>query len=134
MAIKQLGVAESNDADIATKGYVDDAVAGAGGGGGIAIPFYIAGSLTTGTKTPEFIFPVACTLIDMKGRCNSGSSTTYRPAKNGSTTGTTSASTSTTVVSTTQSVSFSAGDRLALNVVAAGTGADLSVTFWATID
>lgn len=101
----------------------------------IAIPFYIAGSLTTGVKTPEFIFPVACTLVDMKGRIASGSNATYRPSKNGgSSDGTTSASTSQSTISTSQNVSFVAGDRLSLNVVSAGTdGADLSVTFWANI-
>lgn len=154
MAIKQLGAATSGSTDAATKGYVDSAITsglnaadGTGltdNGSGvlavganyrsIAIPFHITGALSTGVKLPEFIAPVACTVVDMKGRCNSGASATYRPSKNGGTTdGTTSASTGTTVVSTSQSVSLAAGDRLGINIVAAGTGSDLSVTMWANI-
>lgn len=103
-------------------------------GYGVAIPFHVTGALTTGVKKPEFIAPVAMTVVDMKARCGSGASATYRPSKNGGTTdGTTAAVTGTTVVSTTQSLTLAAGDRLGINVVAAGTGADLSVTFWATV-
>lgn len=100
----------------------------------IAIPFFMSSTLTTGVKLPKWIAPVACTVVDMKGVCASGASATYRPSKNGGTTdGTTSASTGTSVVSTSQSLSLAAGDTLTVNVVAAGTGSDLSVTFWANI-
>lgn len=99
----------------------------------LAIPFFIAGTLTTGTKLPEFIADRPMTVYTMRGRCNSGASATYRPAVNGTAGGTTSASTGTSVVTTAQSVTLAAGDRLALNIVAAGTGSDLSVTFWARV-
>ena len=104
------------------------------GGYYVPIPFYIAGALSTGVKLPEFIAPVAMTVVSMKGRCNSGSGAVYRPSKNGGTSdGTASAATGTTVITTTQSVSLAAGDRLALNITTASTGSDLSVTFWAKV-
>jgi hypothetical protein len=113
--------------DVATKNYVDTT-------NNLAVPFYISSTLTTGVKLPEFIAPVAMTLKSMSGRCATGSSATYRPSKNGgSADGTTSASTGQTVITTSQSVAFAAGDRLGLNIVAAGTGADLSVTFWVSV-
>lgn len=100
------------------------------------VPFHTPGAASTGTKTPEFIAPVACEVVLMYGRASAGSvGATYRPVKNGSTTGTTSAATLTTSVSTAQSgVTLAAGDRLGLNVVAAGTSVtDLSVTFWVKV-
>jgi hypothetical protein len=131
MAIKQLGVAPSATTDAATKDYVDTEV---NAHAVMAIPFHVSGSLTTGVKTAEFIAPFAMTVTSMRGRCAAGSGATYRPSKNGGTAdGTTSAATGTTVVTTAQSVSLAAGDRLTVNVVNAGTSAsDLSVTFGAT--
>lgn len=148
MATKSLGPAASGTTDITTKADVASAITSAAGTGltgsggtlavganyrSISIPFFLSSTLTTGTKLPEWIAPVACTVVSMSGRCNSGSSATYRPVVNGSVAGTTSASTGTSVVTTSQSVSLSAGDRLGVNVVAAGTGSDLSITFWANI-
>jgi hypothetical protein len=94
------------------------------------IAFHLPGAQTTGTKTPEFLCPWAGTITMMRGRASAGSSgATYRPVLNGSVAGTTAAATLTTVVATSQSVSVAVGDRVALNVVSAGTGAtDLSVT------
>lgn len=94
------------------------------------IPFHLPGAQSTGTKTPEFIAPWAGTIVQMRGRASAGSvGATYRPVLNGSVTGTTSAATLTSVVSTSQSVAVAVGDRIGLNVVAAGTGVtDLSVT------
>lgn len=106
---------------------------GAAGPTFVPIPFYISGSLSVGIKKPEFIAPVALTVTNMQGRCDSGASATYRPTKNGVDDGTTSAATGTTVVSTAQNVTLAAGDRLGLDIVDAGTGVDLSVTFWAQV-
>lgn len=101
----------------------------------IAIPFYIAGSVTTGVKLAEFIFPVAATVVDMRCRLNAGSgTTTVRPSKNAGTTDGSTQNVTTTSASTAQSLSFAAGDRLTLNVTAVGTTpSDLSVTMWANI-
>lgn len=95
------------------------------------VSFHIPGTLTTGVRTPEFLAPVACTVVSMKGRVSAGSAVTYRPVQNAATNGTTSASTSTSVVTTSQSLSLAADDRLRLEIVSAGSGGtDLSVTFW----
>lgn len=108
--------------------------------GGVYVPIsiYVSGTLTTGVKKPVFIAPVTMTVVQMQGICDSGTSTgcTYRPSKNkGTSDGTTSAETLTSTVTTSQSLSLAAGDRLGLNVVSAGTNAaDLSVTFWARIE
>ena len=100
----------------------------------LPIPFHIPGSLSTGVKTPEFIAPVDMVVEEMRGRCSAGSSVTYRPVKNGSTNGTTSASTGTSVVTTSQSLSLAAGDRVQLEIVNAGSGGtDLSVTMWVRV-
>lgn len=101
----------------------------------IAIPFYIAGSVTTGVKLAEFIFPVAATLVDMRCRLNAGTgTTTVRPSKNGGASDGTAQNVTTSSASTSQSVSFAAGDRLTINVTAVGTTpSDLSVTMWANI-
>lgn len=155
MAIKQLGAATSGSSDAATKSYVDSAITSginaadgtglADNGSGvlsisanyrsIAIPFFIAGATTTGVKLPEFIFPVAATLVDMRHRLNAGTgTTTIRPSKNGGSSDGTTSNVTTTAGNQSQSVSFSAGDRLTLNVTAVGTTpSDLSVTFWANI-
>jgi hypothetical protein len=100
------------------------------------VTFFLSGTVTTGTKAPEFIAPVACTVVSMLGRCGTSSSgAIYRPSKNGGTTdGTASASTTTSVITTAQSVALAAGDRLQLRVSTAGTSADLSVTFWVRKD
>lgn len=126
MARKQLGPAPSVDEHAATKKYVDDKAV-------FAIPFHVSGSVTTGSKAPQFIAPFAMTITMMRGVCASGASATYRPTKNGSVTGNTSASTGTTVITTAQSVALAAGDRLGVNVVSAGTGVDLSITFGAVV-
>jgi len=97
----------------------------------IPIAFHIQGTLTTGVKTPEFICPVAGTVTPMRGRVSAGTSVTYRLVKNGSSNMDTSGATTTSVVSTTLSTNntVSAGDRVQLEVVSAGTGGtDLSVT------
>lgn len=165
MAIKQLGAAESGASDAATKGYVDAQLQAADGDGltntgnvlavgagtgitvnandvaisanyrSIAIPFHVSGIIVTGIKTPEFIFPVACTLVDMRTRLNAGTgTTTVRPSKNGGATDGTAGNVTTSTASTSQSLAFAAGDRLQLNVTAVGTApTDLSVTFWANI-
>lgn len=101
----------------------------------IPIPFYIDGTISTGIKNPEFIAPVAMTIISMLGRCGTSSvGTVYRPSKNGgSADGTASSATTTSVVTTAQSLSLAAGDRLALNITTAGTSTNLSVTFWARV-
>lgn len=100
----------------------------------VAIPIYVGGTLTTGVKKAEFIAPVAMTVTKMMGRCDSGANAQYRPSKNGgSTDGTQSAVTGTSVVTTTQNVALAVGDRLTINVTAAGTGVDLSVTLWARV-
>lgn len=100
----------------------------------IPIPFHITGSQTTGVKLPEFIAPVAMTVTKAYARCNSGSGTAMRPSKNGgSSDGTILSSIGTSSVTNSQSVSLAAGDRLTVNVTTAGTGSDLSVTFWAKV-
>lgn len=166
MAIKQLGAAESGASDAATKGYVDAQLQAADGSGltnsgnvlsvgqgtgitvnandvaitanyrSIPIPFHIPGTVTTGIKTPEFIFPVACTVVDMRTRLSAGTgTTTVRPSKNGGSSDGSTNNVTTTSGNTSQSLAFSAGDRLQLNVTAVGTTpTDLSVTFWANVD
>jgi hypothetical protein len=145
--MKNLGSAASATNDLMTKSDVTSALNAADGtglsdnGSGVLsiaaafrtfpIAFHLQGSLTTGVKTPEFISPVAGTVTPMRGRCSAGSGVTYRLVVNGSTNMDTSSSTGTTVVSTTLSTSntISAGDRVQLEVVNAGTGGtDLSVT------
>ena len=111
----------------ATKGYVD-------GGRRFTVPFFISGSVTTGVKTPEFIAPVAMTIIDMYGRLNAGTgTTTIRPSKNGGTTDGSTLNVTTASGHTAQTLSLAAGDRLTVNVTAVGTSpSDLSVTFLAS--
>lgn len=108
------------------------------GGYYVPVTIYVSGTLSTGVKKPVFIAPEAMTIVKMVGICDSGTGTgcTYRPSKNkGSSDGTTSAATLTSPVTTSQSLSLAAGDRLGLNVVSAGTNAaDLSVTFWARVE
>jgi hypothetical protein len=163
MAVKQLGGAESNSNDAATKGYVDAQLQAADGSGltnsgnvlsvgagtgisvaadsvsvdadyrSIAIPFFLTGSATTGFKLPEFIAPVAMSVVACYARANSGSGTALRPSKNGSAAGTILPSIGTTVVNNSQSVTLAAGDRLGVDVTTAGTGSDISVTFWANV-
>lgn len=148
--MKSLGPAASANEDLMDKSDVTAAINAADGtgltdnGSGVLsvgadyrsfpVVVYLTGTVTTGTKTPEFIAPVACTVVSMLGRCNSGSGAVYRPSKNaGTADGTASASTGTSVVTTSQSLSLAAGDRLALRVTTAG-GTDLSVTFWVRVD
>jgi hypothetical protein len=150
--VKNLGPAASASDDLTDKSDVDSEITAAAGTGltspssgtlavadayrSFPVPFFVSGTVTAGLKSPEFIAPVACTVVSMYGRCGSSSSgTTYRPAKNGgSTDGTLSASTTTTTVPTAQSLALAAGDRLALRVGTAGTSNDLSVTFWVRVD
>ena len=147
MAIKIVGAAASNNDDAMDKSDVASAINAAGGTGltgtagvldidanyrSIAIPFYIAGTLTTGVKAPEFIFPVACTLVDMRFRLSSGTAT-IRPSKNGGTTDGSTGSVTTSSGNQSQSLAFAAGDRLAVNITVVGSASDLYVTFWANI-
>ncbi len=98
------------------------------------ISYHFPGAVSTGLKTPEYLAPVAMEITLMYGRVSAGSGVTYRPVKNGATNGTTSGATGTTSVSTGQSLSLAAGDRLQLEVVNAGSGAsNLSVTTWAKV-
>lgn len=123
--MKNLAPVDDNE-DLPTKVYAD-------AGRKVAIPFFIASTLTTGVKLPEFIAPVAMTVTNAYARLNSGSGAAIRPSKNGGTTdGTILSSIGTTVVNNSQSVTLAAGDRLALNITTAS-GSDLSVTFWANI-
>lgn len=145
--MKNLGAAASGTTDLMRKADVTAALNAADGTGltddgsgvlsvaaafrTVPIAFHIGGTLTTGVKTPEFISPVAGTITPMRGRCSAGSGVTYRLVKNGSSNMDTSSSTGTTVVSTTLSTNntVSAGDRVQIEVVSAGTGGtDLSVT------
>lgn len=104
------------------------------GGVYVPIPLFINGDLDTGVVKPEFIAPVDMRVEKMLARAKTGSGVQYRPSKNGGTAdGTESALTGQTVVTTTQSLDLAAGDRLTVNVTNAGTGEDLSVTFWAEI-
>lgn len=124
MAIKSLGSAASGSTDIVRKADLAYSV---------AIPFFLTGTVTTGVKLPEFIAPVAMTVVAMYARANSGSGSAIQPAKNGTGTGTTLSSIGTSAVNNSQSISLSAGDRLGVNVTTAGTGSDISVTFWANV-
>lgn len=153
MAIKQLGASPSGSSDADTKGARDTAIsaalAAADGTGltesggvlsvgvqyrSIPIPFHLTSTQTTGVKLPEFIAPVAMTVVACYARANSGSGSAVRPSKNGGTgDGTILSSIGTSAVNNAQSVSLAAGDRLGINVTTAGTGSDISVTFWANI-
>lgn len=146
--MKILGAAASGNDDITdkadTNALISTALAAADGVGlteaagvididqvcrTVPVSFHIAGTLTTGVKIPKFICPVAGTIDSMRGICGSGANATYRVKVNGSTNGTTSAVTTTSVVTTSSlAVSVSAGDYVQIEVVAAGTGVDLSVT------
>lgn len=165
MSTKHLGTPASDNDDLMDKADVTSAINAAAGNGltssvgtlnvgagtgitvdtsnvsvtanyrSIAIPFHIAGTVTTGVKLAEFIFPVAATLVDMRCRLASGSgTTTVRPSKNGGASDGTAQNVTTSSASTAQNVSFAAGDRLTINVTAVGTTpANLSVTMWANI-
>jgi hypothetical protein len=145
MSQKNLGPAASGSDDLMKKSDVTAAINAADGTGltdngsgvinvdqdcrTVPIAFHVSGTVTTGVKKPKFICPVAGTIDSMRGVCDSGASATYRVKKNGSTNGTTSASTGTSVVTTSSlGISVSAGDYIQIEVVAAGTGVDLSVT------
>lgn len=124
MAIKSLGSAASGSTDIVRKADLTNSV---------AIPFFLTGTATTGAKLPEFIAPVAMSVVACYARANSGSGTALRPTKNGTDAGTILSSIGTTVVNNSQSVSLAAGDRFGVDVTTAGTGSDISATFWATV-
>ena len=99
------------------------------------ISFHIAGTLSTGVKSPRFISPVACTLSIARAYANAGSDVTYRLVLNGSTNSNTSGNVAQSVVSTTLTTvtSLAVGDVLQVEIVSAGTsGADLSVTIEAS--
>lgn len=101
----------------------------------LPIPFSVSGSLTTGVKKPVFIAPVAMTIVKMYAICDSGSGAACRPSKNkGTSDGTILSSIgNASAASNSQSLSLAAGDRLGVNVTTAGTGVDMSVTFWAEV-
>ena len=104
------------------------------GGVYVPIPFHITGSASTGVKKPVFIAPVSLTVVSMHAVADSGSGTAVRPSKNGGTSdGSILSSIGTSVVTNSQSLSLAAGDRLGVNVTTAGSGSDLSVTFWARV-
>lgn len=102
-------------------------------GAPIPMAFHLASTITTGVKKPKFLAIVNMTISGAYAVLDTGSGTTYRvvwtTAAGVATNLATSSAVGTTSSLTTYSQNISAGDWIAIEVVAAGTAAsDLSVT------
>lgn len=104
------------------------------GGDPVSLPC-VTSSLTAagtkGTNVNEIIAPADGIIVSMQARLSAVSgSPTFRPAINGTGTGTTSAAQTTSVVTTGQNLSFNKGDRIGVNQVGTATSAsNLLVTY-----
>lgn len=93
------------------------------------IPFHFANTLTTGVKAPSFIAPRNATLLLAQARCASGSGAQFQVYVNGaSVTSTSPVVGGTVVMHDFTDVPINAGDYVQIDIIAAGTGADMSVT------
>lgn len=64
MARKQLGTAPTADEHVATKKYVDDAVAAGGGGGGVGVTINDLTAIDIQTISPTDVSPVVDISVD----------------------------------------------------------------------
>lgn len=100
-------------------------------GTAVPIAFHISGILTTGVKIAKYIATTTMTVRAAIAICDSGTGATFRVLVNGAAPSgmTTSASVGTSVVTHNfTDFSVNVNDRIQIEVMAAGSGSDLSIT------